>query len=155
VQAANRFGALVKNKDDPDSCISPSKPNLGEGVMRLGGTLFRQSLPEEICVALEQEGDKVLSELAWPKSDSETSGKLFRRVSGTGMEHSALLGKMSFWDEKVSESQQKKIIEEKSYEVTAERRRSSMVKHADEHQKSMDISTANALILSACSDTQV
>lgn len=153
MQAANRFNALLKEKD---SITSPTaKANLGEGIMRLGGTLFRQSLPEDICLSLEAEGEKALSELTWPKSDLEQSKQMFRRVSGVGMEHSKLLGKMSFWDEKVSESNQKKIVEEKNYEVTLERRRSSMAKHADEKQETMDVSTANALILSSCSDTAV
>lgn len=156
VQAANRFSAILKEQSVGSPLGSPTKAkHLGEGIMRLGGTLFRQTLPEDICVSLEAEGEKALSDLAWPKSDAEQNKQLFRRVSGVGMEHSKLLGKMSFWDDKVSESNQKKIVEEKSYEVTAERRRSSNARHADEKQETMDVSTANALILSACSDTTV
>jgi len=64
------------------------------GVKRLGGTFFRQALPEDVVVTLEREGRAELSNLLWPACDNFTRRRVPQKRASSAMNPTQLLSKV-------------------------------------------------------------
>jgi len=64
------------------------------GVKRLGGTFFRQALPEDVVVTLEREGRTELSNLLWPACDNFTKRRVPQKRASSAMNPNQLLSKV-------------------------------------------------------------